>query len=207
MDVRVGLSGEELMLLNCGVGEDSWESLGLLRDPTSLSLRRSFMDVHWQDWFWSWNSNSLATWCEQLTHLKRSWSWERLRAGEEGDDRGWDGLMTSPTRWTWIWVISGDWWWAGGLGVLRFMGSQRVRHDWVNELNWTNRYVFSNLLIFSVLFIAYIYLIIKHFSLWQNFTGKKTKITLDGVFYRVHRSSGFNICSNSYIYHSVNFTF
>ena len=96
------------------------------------------MNVHWKDWCWSWNSNTLATWCKELTHLKRPWCWERLKAGEEGDDRGWDGWMASPTRCTWVWVNSGSWWWTGRPGVLRFMGSQRVRHDWVTELNWTS---------------------------------------------------------------------
>ena len=80
--------------------------------------------------------NTLATWCEELTHLKRPWCWERLRAGGEGDDRGWDGWMASLTQWTWVWLDSGSWWWTGRPGVLRFMGSQRVRHDWVTELNW-----------------------------------------------------------------------
>ena len=54
-------------------------------------LKRSVLSVHWKDWCWSWNSNTLATWCEELTHLKKPWCWERLRAGREGDDRGWDG--------------------------------------------------------------------------------------------------------------------
>ena len=126
------------MLLNCGVGEDSWESLGLQGDPTSPFWRRSVLGVHWKDWCWSWNSNNLATWCEDLTHLKRPWCWERLRAGEEGDDRGWDGWMASPTRWTWVWVDSRSWWWTGRPGVLQFIGSQRVGHDWVTELNWTD---------------------------------------------------------------------
>ena len=67
----------------------------------------------------------------------RPWCWERLRAGGEGDDRGWDGWMASPTWWTWVWVDSGSWWWIGKPGVLRFMGSQRVGHDWATELNWT----------------------------------------------------------------------
>ena len=71
---------------------------------------------------WSWNSNTLATWCEELTHLKRPWCWERLRAGGEGDDRGWDGLMASSTQWTLVFVNSGSWWWTGRTGVLQFMG-------------------------------------------------------------------------------------
>ena len=80
------LSAEELMLLNCGVGEDSCESLRLQGDPTSpsSSYRKSDLVVLWKDWCWSWNSNTLATWCEELTHWKTPWCWERLRAGEEG---------------------------------------------------------------------------------------------------------------------------
>ena len=122
------------MLLNCGVGEDSWESLGLQGDPTSPFWRRSVLNIHWKDWCWSWNSNTSATWCEELTQWKRPWCWERLRAGGEGDDRGWDGWMASPTQWAWVWVNSGSWGWTGRPGVLQSMGSQRVRHDWATEL-------------------------------------------------------------------------
>ena len=127
------------MLLNCGVGEDSWESFGLQGDPTSPSWRRSVLGVHWKDWCWSWNYNTLATWCRELTHLKRPWFWERLRAGGAGDDRGWDGWMASPTRWTWVRVNSRSWWWTGRPGVLWFMGLQRVGHNWATELNWTEQ--------------------------------------------------------------------
>ena len=119
------------------LGEDSWESLGLQGDPTSPSERKSILNIHWKDWCWSWNSNTLATWYEELTHLKRPWCWERLKAGGEGNNRGWDGWMASPTQWTWIWVNSGSWWWTGRPGVLQSMGSQRVGHEWVTELNWT----------------------------------------------------------------------
>ena len=77
-----------------------------------------------------------ATWCQELTHFKRPWWWERLKAGGDGDDRGWDGWMASQTWWTWVWASSGSWWWTGKPGVLNSMGSQRVRHDWVTELNW-----------------------------------------------------------------------
>ena len=89
---------------------------------------------------WSWNSNTLATWCKELTHLKRPWCWERLRAGGEGENKGWDGWMASPSQWTWVWVNSRCWWWTGRPGMLRFMGSQRVGHDWATELNWTMHY-------------------------------------------------------------------
>ena len=87
-------------------------------------------------WCWSWNSNTLATSCEELTHLKRPWRWERLKAGGERDDREWDGWMASPTQWTWDWVNSGSWWWTGRPGVLRSVGLQRVGHNWATELNW-----------------------------------------------------------------------
>ena len=96
----------------------------------------------------------------ELTHRKRPWCWEGLGAGGEGDTRGWDGWMASPTRWTWVWVNSGSWWWTGRPGVLQFMGLQRVRHDWVNwtELN-TN---FLVLPLFSpahlILFLSYCFL-------------------------------------------------
>ena len=124
------------MLLNCSVGEDSWESLGLQGDQISESERKSALSVHWKDWCWSWNSNTLATWCKGLTYWKRPWCCERLKVGGEGDDRGWDGSIASLTQWTWVWASSGSWWWTGKPGVLQSMGLQRVRHDWVTELNW-----------------------------------------------------------------------
>ena len=145
MYVRVGLwrklSPEELMHLNCGIGEDSWQSLGLQGDPTSPFWRRSALGFHWKEWCWSWNSSTLATSCKELTHWKRLWCWEGLGARGEGDDRGWDGWMASPTWRTWVWVNSGSWWWTGRPGVLRFMGLQRVGHDWATELNWTESFL------------------------------------------------------------------
>ena len=89
---------------------------------------------HWKEWCWSWNSNTLATWCEELIHWKRPRCWERLKVGEEGDHRGWDGCMASLTRWTWVWVSSRSWWWTGKPGVLQSMESKRVGHDWATEL-------------------------------------------------------------------------
>ena len=82
-----------------------------------------------------------TTSCEELTHWKRPWRWEGLGAGGRGDDRGWDGWMASLTQWTWVWVNSGRWWWTGRPGVLWFMGSQRVGHDWMTELNWSSSHV------------------------------------------------------------------
>ena len=94
--------------------------------------------VHWKDWYWGWNSNTLATSCEELTYWKRHWCWEGLGA-REGDERGWDSWMVSLTQWTWVWVNSEGWWWTGRPGVLQFMGSQRVGHDWATELNHKQR--------------------------------------------------------------------
>ena len=85
-------------------------------------------------WSWSWNSRTLATSCKELTHWKRLWCWEGFGAEGEGDDRGWDGWMASPTWGTWVWVNFGSWWWTGRPGVPQFMVLHRVRHDW---LNWT----------------------------------------------------------------------
>ena len=77
------------MLLNCGVGENSWESLGL-----QIKLVNSkVLNIHWNDLCWSWNSNALSTWCEDLYPWKNPWCWERLKIGGEGGDRGWDGWM------------------------------------------------------------------------------------------------------------------
>ena len=81
---------------------------------------------------------SLATWCEELTHLKRPWCSERFKARGEGDDRGRDGWLASLTQWTWIWINSGSWWWTWGPVMLQSMESQIVGHDWVTELKWTN---------------------------------------------------------------------
>ena len=124
------------MLLNGSVREDSWESLGLQGDPTSPFWKRSALG------FLGRNDAKDETPVLCPPHAK-SWfigkdsdAWEGLRAGGEGDDRGWDSWMASLTRWTWVWVNSGSRRWTGRPGVLRFMGSQRVGHDWATELNW-----------------------------------------------------------------------
>ena len=69
--------------------------------------------------------------------MKRPWCWESLKAGGEGDDKRWDGWMASPIQWTWVWASSRSWWWTGKPGELQSMGSQRVRHNWVTQLNWS----------------------------------------------------------------------
>ena len=80
------------------------------------------------------NSNTLATWCEELTHLKRPWCWERLRAGGEGDDRRWDGWMASLTQWTWVWVSSGDGEGQGSLACCSLWGCRESdMTEWLNN--------------------------------------------------------------------------
>ena len=80
--------------------------------------------------------NTWVTWCKELTHLKRPWCWETLKAGGEGDVRGWDGWMASPIQWTWVWVNSESRWWTGRPGVLRFAGLQSwTRLSWPDLVN------------------------------------------------------------------------
>ena len=100
--------------------------------PVNPKGNQSWIFTHWKDWCWS--SNTLATWCEGLTHCRRLWCWERLKAGE-GEDRRRDGWMASPTWWPWIWASSGSWWWTRKPGVLQL---QSIGHDWATEL--TNEY-------------------------------------------------------------------
>ena len=96
----------------------------------------SNLNIHWKDRCWSWNSNTLVTWYEELTPWKRPWCRERLKAGG-GDDRGWDGSMASPIQWMWVWANSGSWWWTGNPGVLQSMGSKESdKTEW--QLNWTD---------------------------------------------------------------------
>ena len=108
-------------------------------DSLPIEPPRNFGLIWWFFIDRSWNSSTLATSCEELTHWKRLWCWERLGAGGEGDDRGWDGWMTSPTRWTWVWVNSGSWWWTGRPGMLQFMGSQ----SWTRLSDWTECFFFA----------------------------------------------------------------
>ena len=115
---------------------EPWCWRRLLRVP--WTARRSHqsilksLGVHWWDWCWSWNSNTMATWSEELTLWKRCWCWDILKARGEGDDRGWDGWIASLTQWTWVWVISGRWWGIGKPGLLQSMWWQR---DMTKSLN------------------------------------------------------------------------
>ena len=138
-DMSIALSAFFWFLFAWNTFSYIWSGSRKLNAPTKRH-RLAEMDqmeispnIHWKHWCWS--SNTLATSCEELTHMKRPWCWERLKAGGEGDNRGWDRWMVSPTQWTWVCINSGSWWWTGRPCMLWFMGSQRVRHDWVTELN------------------------------------------------------------------------
>ena len=131
------------MLLNCGVEED-W----LLRVP--WTARRSSQTIL-KEISPEYSLEGLILklklqYFGHLIHWKRLWCWGRLKAGE-GDDRGWDGWMASPTRWRWVWVNSGNWWWTGKPGVLQSMGSQRARHDWATELTYLTHLILAYIII------------------------------------------------------------
>ena len=121
---------------NTAVGSQSFLQGIFLIQGSNLGLLLLYMCVciyglhiyliYWKDRCWSWNSNTLATWWEELTPWKRPSCWERLKAGGEGDDRGWDGWMASPTWWTWFWASSRSWWWTGKPGVLQSMGQKEL---------------------------------------------------------------------------------
>ena len=100
-------------------------------------LKESVLNIHWKDWCWSWNSNTLATWCEEQTHWKRPWCWERLKARGEVDDRGRDGWMASLTQWTWVWVSSRSGDGQGGLACCSLWGHKES--DMTEQLNWNGR--------------------------------------------------------------------
>ena len=122
--------------LNYGAGEDSWVPWTARRSnqwilteiSPEYSLQRLMLKLKLQYF-------GHMMW--RPTHWKRSWYWERQKAGGEEDNRGQDGWMASPTRWTWVWGSSRNRWWTGKPGMLQSMGLQRVGHDWVIGLNWT----------------------------------------------------------------------
>ena len=109
---------------------------------------KSALNIHWKDWCWSWNFNTLATWCEELTHLKRPWCWERLKVGGEGDDKGWDGWMASLTQWTWVWINSGAGNGQGGLACCSPWGCKES--DMTKWLNWTELELILSMGVWSV---------------------------------------------------------
>ena len=94
-----------------------------------------FLNIHWKDWCWNWSSNTLATWYKEPAHWKRPWCWERLKAGGEGDNRGWDGWMASLTQWTGVWANSGTWWRTAGVPQSMESQSWTWLSDWTTQID------------------------------------------------------------------------
>ena len=111
------------------IRELAWSSWSILKEIN--------LNIHWKDWCWS--SNTLATWCEELTHWKRSWCWGRLKARGEGDDRGWDGWMASPTPCMWVWASSGRQWKTAKTGMLQPMGTKKSDGTVTEQQLWISK--------------------------------------------------------------------
>ena len=123
------------MLLNCGVGEDSWESLGLQEiQPVHPKGNQSWIFIGRTDI----EAGARILWPPDVKNwlTGKTLMPGKLKAGGEGDNKGWDDWMASLTQWTWVWARSGIWWWTGKYGMLQSMRSKRVGHNWVTELNW-----------------------------------------------------------------------
>ena len=124
------------MLLNCGIEEDSWESLAFKeiqpvhpKDQSWVFIGRTDVEAE-TPVLWPPDAKSWLIWKD--SDAGRDWG-----AGGEGDDRGWDGWITSLTQWTWVWVNFGSWWWTGKPSLLQSMGLQRVRYHWATKLSGT----------------------------------------------------------------------
>ena len=173
---------------------------------------KSVLNIHWKDWCWSWNSNTLDTWCKELTHWKRPWCWERLKVRGEGDERGWDGWMASLTQWPWVWVNSGSWWWTGRPSVLQSMGSKES--DTTEWLNWLILHI--NHIIWTFLYLKKVHTFVHsgycwfHFQShlhWQNYENWKLLIPVYPHVLERNKiwliSFFFFLNSWAYIWHSV----
>ena len=161
------------MLLSCGVGEDSWEFLGLQGDETSQSSRKSILNIHWKDWCWSWNSNTLAIWSDANNWLLGKDFYEGRRRRGQWRIR-W--LIASPTWWTWVWASSQSWWWTENHGGLQSVRSQRVGHDWATELLECLK---TMLLLFFILYVK-----------WKSKSGSGGRVNSVKMNSKIPRSGG-----------------
>ena len=128
------LSTEKLMVLNCSAGEDSSESCSprTARRANQLILKEISPEYSLEGLMLKLKLQYFGHLMRRSTQWKRPWCWQRMKMGGEGDNRGQDGWVASLTRWTWVWASSGSCWWTRKPGMLPFMGSPRVGHDWLN---------------------------------------------------------------------------
>ena len=126
-----------LRLLNCGVREDSWESLGLVRRSNQSILKEINSEYSLKGLMLKLKLQYFSYWMSRTDSLGKTWCWERLKAGGEGDDRGLDGWVTLLTRWTWVCIGSGSWWWTGKPGMLAVCG---VAKSWTGLSDWIEIY-------------------------------------------------------------------
>ena len=179
LDHKEGWALKDLMLLNCGAGEDSWSPLGS-KEIKAVNPKGN------QSWLLIGRSEAQAVapifWPPNVSHWKRPWCWERLRAGGEGGNIEWDGWMASSTQWTWVWASSGKWWRTGKPGVLQATESHTDMTEWLNNnihnvlLSSGSFWILSLCLLFSSLTIIYLVVVLIVFIMadiystsWINF--------------------------------------
>ena len=166
MDVRVGLYKESWSLKNWCFELWCWRRL--LRVPWTVRRSNQSILKEINPQYSLEGLILMATWHKELTHLKRPWCWEGLKAGREGDDRAWDGWITSLTQWTWVWVNSGSWWRTGRPGMLQSMGSQSQTwlSDWTDNL--ISSKVYLNFILFYIVFLL-IFLLVSTYLSYLSF--------------------------------------
>ena len=151
MDVRVGLwrklSAEELMLLNCGCWRRLLRVPWTARRSNQSILKEISHGISLEGMMLKLKLHYFGHLMRRVDSLEKTLMLGGIGGRRKGDDRGWDGWMASLTRWTWVWVNSGSWWWTGRPGLLQFMGSQRAGHDWATKLNWTE---YSNVYMYHI---------------------------------------------------------